>query len=58
MSRASDYAVTLFKQTQGPLRCLAASDPCNRCKADKPQTPTPASSDETQAAATPKEGTQ
>jgi len=58
MSRASDYAVTLFKQTHGPLRCLAASDPCNRREADKPQTPTPAPSDETQAALAQKEGAQ
>jgi hypothetical protein len=30
MSRASDYAIALFKQSHGPLRCLAASDPCGR----------------------------
>lgn len=30
MSRASDYAISLYKQTHGPLRCLAASDPCGR----------------------------
>jgi len=30
MSRASEYAINLFRQTKGPLRCLAASDPCGR----------------------------
>ena len=47
MSRASDYAITLFKQAHGPLRCLAASDPCNRRKAAKPQTQAPAPRKET-----------
>lgn len=44
MSRASEYAVTLFKQTHGPLRCLAASDPCNQRMGTRPPMP----SDETQ----------
>jgi len=30
MSRASEYAINLFRQAKGPLRCLAASDPCGR----------------------------
>jgi hypothetical protein len=30
MSRASEYAIALFRQSYGPLRCLAASDPCGR----------------------------
>ncbi len=36
MSRASEYAINLFRQTKGPLRCLAASDPCNRRNTSPP----------------------
>jgi hypothetical protein len=57
MSRASDYAITLFKQAHGPLRCLAASDPCNRRKAAKPQTQAPAPRKETSDPKAKKEGT-
>lgn len=56
MSRASDYAITLFKQSHGPLRCLAASDPCNRRKSGEPQTPSPAPSDKTRTAVAQTEG--
>ncbi len=42
MSRASDRAIALFRQSRGPLRCLAASDPCGRRPTDRKAPPPPA----------------
>ena len=42
MNSAVERSVNLFKQTQGPLRCLSEKDPCNRNKSivrsEKPRT--------------------
>lgn len=47
MKYSVERSVQLFKQTQGPLRCLSDRDPCNRHKSilrkpnnDKPKTQT------------------
>ena len=32
MNSAVERSVNLFKQTQGPLRCLSEKDPCNHNK--------------------------
>ena len=39
MSRASEHAISLFRQERGPLRCLAACDPCARDAGRLPPAP-------------------
>lgn len=49
MNRSVERSVNLFKQTQGPLRCLSEKDPCNRNKSilrnEKRETPEAADSE-------------